>query len=459
MRRIEISKFIFYAICTIGLLGLSFGFGLYSASKKTIVYKIVLSLKETVKQSFSLVFEEATTLTKSDPKHFLQPARYPGAGVTVNEFGDSEEDLVLMSGFFHDGNELRLIKRNGTLVARWPLSFSKIFPDASHLKHSPLRGPPQTDWNIDTHGALALPDGSVVFNFEYGGLVKLDRCGNILWKVARPTHHSVEQSESGGFWVPGQRYVLSAGESPFPPFEPPLKEDTILKVSEAGEVLTELSVPKLFYDNGLVALLTGTGHWFKPKAEWDQEILHLNKISELPSSIANDFNMFEAGDLALSMREQNLVMVISPNTGRIKWWRVGPWLRQHDPEFTAGGKMIVFNNNVFANFDISRLSNPNAAYPSNIIEIDIASDEHRVLYGGRKGQELFSILRGKVEATPTKGLLVTEFEGGRVFQTNAAGRIVWEYINRFDSSRVAEITEARVYPRSYFQVPDWSCER
>ena len=56
------------------------------------------------------------------------------------------------------------------------------------------------------------------------------------------------------------------------------------------------------------------------------------------------------------------------------------------------------------------------------------------------------------------GLLITEFEGGRVLETDTPGQVIWEYINRYDQDEVAELTEARVYPVNYFEVTDWSCE-
>ena len=343
MNRLDVSKILFYAILITGLLGLSFAFGLYSATKKTIVYEAVRDLKNAVEEPLNLVFGEASTLTKLRPKHFLQPARYDGTGVTVNDVSGDEEELLFLTGFFNENNELRLIRRNGNVIARWPVHFSEIFPDAGHL-----RKPPATDWNVDTHGALALPDGSVVFNFDSGGLVKLDRCGKVVWTLARKTHHSVELAEGGGFWVPGTRYHSEESDSPFPPFQTPFEEDTIMKVSEDGEVLIEISVPKLFYDNGLEALLTATGEmFFQFKMNWDQEIVHLNKIEELSSVFADDFPMFKAGDLALSLRKYNLILVVDPDTKKIKWLRIGPWLRQHDPEFIPGGKLIVFNNNIY----------------------------------------------------------------------------------------------------------------
>lgn len=454
MKNTDLSRLAFYCLLVFSVLGLVFAFGFHSGVKQQKVYRLI----HAIKLSFKNVYNEWTTLTKTHPKHFLQPSRYDGTGVTMNDFADNGEELIFLSGFFNDSNELRLIRRNGTVVAAWPVRFSQIFPDTSHLKN-----PPETDWNIDIHGALALPDGSVVFNFERGGLVKLDRCGSIVWTLARESHHSVECAEGGGFWVPGRRFFPKESDSPFPPFETPFFEHTIMRVSEDGALLTEISVPKLFYDNGLEALLTATGHWFRTNMDWDREILHLNKIAELSSATAKDFSMFEAGDLALSIRELNLVLVINPDTRKIKWWRIGPWLRQHDPEFKPGGKIVVFNNNIYATAfgdisgDVCSISVPRV---SNIMEIDPSSEEHRIIYGGVRGQEMLSIIRGKLELRPNGGLLVTEFEGGRVFETDMAGRIIWEYINRYDSDEVAEITEARIYPESYFSfsVDKWPCK-
>ena len=452
--RIDVSRVLFSTVSIICGLGLSFAFGPYSGANETVLYKAVTDLKTRVEEALETTFEEASTLSRIHPKHFLQPARYEGSGVTVNDVPD-ETDLILLSGFFGDTNELRLIRRDGSVVVRWPVRFWDVFPNPSHLTV-----PPATDWNVDTHGALVLADGSVVFNFEGSGLVKLDRCGDLIWALPRKTHHSVERAEDGGYWVPGRRVVPQQSDSTFSPFEAPLVEDTLLRVSEDGEVLAEISVPGIFYDNGLEALLTATGHSFQSGMEWDREIVHLNKIQELTSDLADDFPLFEAGDLALSIREMNLVMVIDPETREIKWLRIGPWLRQHDPEFKAGGTIVVFNNNLYRTVygtgpETSQNSIPRV---SNLIEIDPVSGTYRVIYGGSKGQEMLSVVRGKHDITRKNGFLITEFEGGRVFEVDAEGHIIWEYINRYSEEEVAEITEARVYPRNYFSVSDWTCE-
>lgn len=445
-KKIDISKIAFYCSIAVAIIFLSFGYGLYSGVNENGLFKAILNIKKQIK----LVLTESSNLVR--PIHFLQPANYTGSGVTINKQTANQTDLVFLSGFFDGNNELRLISKSGDIINRWPVKFSEIFPtpNASQLN-------PSTDWNIDIHGAVALQDGSIVFNFEYGGIVKLNRCGKKLWSIPTQSHHSIEVSEKGGFWVPGR--IISSGNnpSPYPPFAGLLKEDTIMKVTADGKIEKELSVAKLLYNNGFESLLTSTGEVFKSNKQWDHEIVHLNKITELKSNIANDFPLFNTGDLLLSLRTYNMLLVLDPETLQIKWFKVGPWKRQHDPEFKAGGKITVFNNNIYLNSYFKGKIKSNTPQISNIIEIDPVTNKHEVIYGGTENQKLLSIVRGKHEMKHNNGILITEFESGRALEVDSKGNIVWQYINRYSEKEVAELTEARSYPKSYFKVADWNC--
>jgi len=54
-------------------------------------------------------------------------------------------------------------------------------------------------------------------------------------------------------------------------------------------------------------------------------------------------------------------------------------------------------------------------------------------------------------------VLIDESESGRVFEVNQQDAIVWEFINRYDSSRVGIVMGATRYREDYFTVRDWSC--
>ncbi len=450
----NISKLAFISSVAILLGGLAFGFGLYSGAKRNAVFDLVRNIWNDV----TLVYSEfGNIVTAGEPIHFLQPSRKQGTGVTVNKRAN-DGNLVLLSSFFDGGNEIRLLRRDGSLVARWPVSFSAHFPDVSHLK-----APPQTDRNVDLHGVLIQPDGSVVFNFEYSGTVKLSRCGETVWTLAHPTHHSIEFAEGGGYWVPGRRFISGAESEGFPPFtrvdtDQTFDDQLILRVTEDGVIAEQISVARILYDNGLEPVMTAGGYSFKPNWIWNRQFVHLNKIGELPSSIADAFQGFEAGDLVLSLRQYNLILVVDPDDWRVKWHQTGPWRRQHDPEFNPDGTITVFNNNTYR-LELGERDRSSPATPrvSNIMRVDPATGRTEVVYGERAGQEFLSVIRGKHDLTPEGGFLITEFEAGRVFEVDAQGRIVWEYIRRYDPEQVLEITEARLYPSSYFTVEDWSC--
>lgn len=401
--------------------------------------------------SVERIWEERSLLVAARitgrPEALLDTARYPGEGVTRIQEGRTAPGLTLLSGFFDDNNELRLVAQDGTVINRWIVRFSELFPNTSHIR--PEKDIPATDWNTDTHGALAFPDGSVVFNFEYKGMVKLDRCGAVEWTVPRMTHHSIDWANDGNLWVGGRRYV----EESLPdllPLEAPYFEDTALKISREGEILAQISIPKLLFQNGLEHLWLANGE-FRVSTVRGNEIVHLNDIEQLPADLADLFPGFSTGDLLLSMRELNLIMVVDPETGRVKWRKTGPWIRQHDPDFTTRGTISVFNNNtddhggkVFGG--------------STIVEIDPDTRDTTVVYGADPGQRMYTRIRGRHQHLENGNILITESISGRVIEVDDEGEIVWEYINRFDENAVARVNDAIRYRKDYFSVEDWACD-
>ena len=441
------AKVAFLLSSWIFLLGLSFSIGLYSGYYKNFLFKIVRDIKNNIEE----VVDQDSRIEYSH----LQPNRGQGNGVTINE-RSADGKLIFIAGFFDHGNELRLIERDGTVLARWPVSYNALFPDKSFL-----RNPPQGDSNTDIHGALIEPDGSLVFNFEYAGTVKLSRCGETVWTLRHPTHHSVEKAEGGGYWIPGRVEHSKSDQIAFPPFseltsDDGYKEELILLVSNDGEIINRVSVPRILYENGLEVLMTAGKKFFKGRA-WDGVLTHLNKIAELSTGLADAFPDFDAGDLALSLRRYNLILVVDPDDWRVKWYQTGPWLRQHDPEFNPDGTLTVFNNNAYRIGLIDERTDLAAPRTTNIIRIDPVTRETEVVFGERPGQEMLTVIRGKHDPTPAGGFVITEFEAGRVIEIDVDGRIIWEYVNQYDAENVAEVTEARIYPRSYFTVPNWTC--
>jgi hypothetical protein len=119
-KNLDFSKILFYVTLITLILAVTFNSGLRAGAKKNKIYRFIRDIKADVR----LVFREFNNSIKNNPKHFLQPSRREGSGVTVNKIGDNDGGLIFLSGFFEDINEVRLIRRDGDIVARWPVPTS-----------------------------------------------------------------------------------------------------------------------------------------------------------------------------------------------------------------------------------------------------------------------------------------------------------------------------------------------
>lgn len=434
----ETSKFAFIG----SIIGLAFAYGVAVGIYHVFPYQPLHNSFNAIKT----VWAEAPTILGLRPDHFLEPARVPGDSVTRWNETATAPGLTLLSGFFGGRNELRLIRLDGSVVQRWAVSFHALFPDPSHIDS---REVPATEWNTSVHGALALPDGSIVFNFEAGGTVHLDRCGRTLWTLSQRSHHSIERAHDGSFFIPGMRQVERREDSPTPVWSVPFREDLILHVSAEGVVLDIISVPALMVDNDLLGVLTADTKTFVSIA--GEDALHLNDIEPLSPALADAFPAFTAGDLLVSVRNLNLILVVDPRTRRIKWYHTGPWIRQHDPDFRPDGTISVFDNRRDGTPDGSRLGG------SRILQIDPATDSVGVLFSAAPGS-FHTDIRGRHQLLGNGNLLLLESTQGRVLEVDSAGTIVWEYVNRYDEKRAAMISDAVRYDENYFTVESWACE-
>jgi hypothetical protein len=373
------------------------------------------------------------------PTKFLVPAKGEEEGVVVHVPGAPQPGLTLISGILQDGAVgLQLIDLKGSVRHRWPASISTIWPALQHVRGRAL---PINDWDIEIHG-------DVVFNFQQYGLQRLDPCGEVVWKLPYMTHHSVFVDDDGNLWVPGVRHRAEPVAS-LPGITPPFQEDMILEVSPDGAILREISVLELFYANELEALLFANGQHRIDTARQD-DLLHLNDIEILSMRDAAAFPRFEAGDIMISLRNLNLVMVIDPATEAVRWAQTGPWIRQHDPDFLPDGRIMVFDNR-------RDDSNGRILGGSRILAIDPGTRKVQTIYEGSDEAPFFSNIKGKQQFLANGDVLIAEAERGRVLEVTPDGRIVWSHIGRFDDDHITKISDAERYSEAYASFADNRC--
>jgi len=63
----------------------------------------------------------------------------------------------------------------------------------------------------------------------------------------------------------------------------------------------------------------------------------------------------------------------------VKWWRTGPFLRQHDPDFLPNGHILVFDNRLGGRdhrFGESRIVEIDPKNPESITRLGLAKAEN-----------------------------------------------------------------------------------
>jgi hypothetical protein len=339
------------------------------------------------------------------------PAREPGTGVVRHDAAGSFPGWTLISEAGPDGFAAKLVDLDGTVAHRWRTSFAEVWhDDAPHIQR--FGHPDRVRW----HGLHLYPDGSLLLNFETehfpygGGLVKLDRSSKVVWKLARNTHHMVKALPDGTILATALNW-RPEGLADVPFLKAPFYEDVVLKISPAGEVLDEVSIP--------MALRGAQGLYWNGYDERDPT--HINDVEIVTDELAADFPMLQAGDLLVSMRTSNTIVAIDAVTRRAKLTLVGSWVRQHDVDLLPGGLISFYDNR----------GGPKECGGTRIVKLDPATQRIVWQYDGCRGNRLDSYAWGDHQWLPNGNLLVTEPFGGRAFEVKADQPtcIVWEYVN------------------------------
>jgi hypothetical protein len=332
---------------------------------------------------------------------YLPEAAYPGLNLVTAVEADNHLAAYIMD-------------MRGKIIHSWEVDWFKVWPDATHL---PERAVPKQRPGTHIHGAVVLDDGDIVYNYEHLGLVRLDLCGDVVWRLPYRTHHSIHRDDDGDLWVSAQ--INRDGDTTgYPNYEPEFVEPIILEVSEDGEIKSEISVLELLRKNGLNGLL-----YMSTLKQRDTSVkgdtMHLNDVEPFSSTMLP--GVFAPGDVLVSLRNIHTVFVFTVATRKIKHVWTGDFVRQHDPDFVDGNTISVLDNN--------NIDSEAGGQQSRILLLSAASGERTVYYEGSDDTPFYTDIMGKTQWLPNGNLLISEAMKGRAFEIDRDGRIVWEYVN------------------------------
>ena len=406
--------------------------GYYSYSNKTFPYSYVREAYGQLK-----VIKEMLGLSKP---HHLYRAVYESYGANVVNASEIMPGSTLVTSYWRDLGwkaGIKLINRDGKILHTWNADPTKIWK--SNLQARMLNF---------VHGTYLFPNGDILFNIEFMGLVRMDSCGNIKWVLDYSTHHSISRNDKGDFWVSGNTLQNDPSYiENYTGLESPIYEDHALLVSPEGQILKDINILKVIYDNELQRYLP------KISNRKHGDIFHLNDIEELSVKVANQYPHFQAGDLLISLKFMHLVLVMNPETKKVKWYTSDPIIEQHDPDFIGDGWIGIFDNN-------SDYARGKMLGGSRILAINPQSMETKVLYKGSADRSFYTETGGKWQILENSNMLIVEARAGRVFEVDRYGNIVWEWIHdRYNKSLIPEVLEATRYPYTEQQINKWSCSQ
>lgn len=356
------------------------------------------------------------------PEKFIHPARHEGSGVTVYAPDKIQDGITLITSMWDHTNGIKLIDRDGSVIHEWRISLKDIWPEAPHVRK------PFGNWNFQIHGVKLYPNGDVLFNYK--GLVKMDKCSNVIWKLFRETHHSIYEDKDKNLWV-ADKTTLTAPVKRLPLLKPPVLEQHLLKFSPEGKILREISILEVFLNSGKYTILSANGMLY---TRLTGNFTHINDVEILEESMADQFPLFNTDDIMVSMRNLNLIVVIDSVTEKIKWSMMGPFHRQHDPDFLPNGRISVFDNQ-------SDNAGGRELGGSRILSIDPVTKKVETIYTGNSQDPFYTEVSGKHQYLQNGNFLITEANAGRVFEVTSSGEIVWSYINRYDEDEVYTVLE------------------
>lgn len=440
----QIAKFMFILSIAVTLAGGGYIYGVFSYRDKEELFKIPwIRAIATDLQELLLPGAKKFLTTKilyTNPSiETLQPDRLaPGLLLIV---GSSE-------GTFD--TYVRVIDRKGIVIHEWNLRWNEVW--GKNEGDFPSTHRPRSSSGRYLHGFDILPDGGFVANFEHLSTFRMDICGKVKWKLDNLGHHSVFHSEQGYLWVTAERFI-EEGETGYQNHEAPLRSWTIQKLSLDGELLKEIEILDILRRNDFYGLMFLSNNYnMHTKVQGDT--LHLNDVDEFP--VGMESNIFEPGDLMVSLRNINALFVFDPESLKIKFLSIGRTLRQHDPDFLPGDRISVFDNR---NLKPSTGPEP---LSSRILEIDAINGSTKVTLQGHDDSRFFTGIMGVHEHLTNGNILVTSSDEGRVMEFAPDGTIVWRYDNRLSDGRNGRIYTAMLLPEymnaTFFDQGQSSCE-
>jgi hypothetical protein len=346
--------------------------------------------------------------------YFYGRARTGEAGVRRYDRERAYGDLTLFTSA-HD-HQAYLIDMQGSIVHRWHVPFARAWPAPKHLE----RVPPSE--YVSLRDAHLFENGDLLALYEQGGgtpwgigLLKMDAQSDVRWTYDGRAHHDFAVAEDGTIYALIHEVQTETPAGLEPRVLPPVLEDFVVVLSPEGEELRRVGVTEAIRNSSFGAILD------LPKPTERGDLWHANDVEPLPAALAEAFPALRPGQVMVSLRSVDTLVIVDLERRAVVWAARGPWYRQHDPDFLPNGNLLVFDNR----------GHYGPGEGSRLVELDFASLDVVWSYAGTAADPFYTRGAGAQQRLPNGNTLVTESLPGRIFEVTAEGDVVWEYLSPF----------------------------
>ena len=243
-------------------------------------------------------------------------------------------------------------------------------------------------------------------------VLKLSVDSELLWRFvpAEGAHHDLDVSHEG------EVLVLTRAERSMPSIHPRRKvmAEYITVLDNRGELIEDIPIDPVLRDSRYSFLLPYLREQQPGESDLSTlDYLHSNHVEVIERSGTAGTGTYKAGDLLLSLRNINTILILDPRTKEIIWiWGPSHLTYQHHPSLLENGNVLVFNNRTRS---------------SQVLEVDPSSNEIVWIYSD--GEEFFTRTKGSAQRLANGNTLITESDRGRAFEVTPEGKVVWQFLN------------------------------
>ena len=282
--------------------------------------------------------------------------------------------------------------------------------------------------NMRAIDPLLLDDSDIIF-VTGTATVRMPACSRQpRWVLNETMHHSTDLDLDGSsFWSPS---VDLSGFESNQRLHSAVRDDAIARVSLDGKLLDRWSFARISNDNELDFLLFNGND----AGDFNADPIHMNQIR-----VARiDSKFWKKGDLLVSLRNPNTVLLYRPATKKVIWRQTGPWLHQHSADFMNDHQISVFNNNVVLQ------SPPDDAFltrqsGNEVMVYDFETNQVTQPFKSvLDAAHPRSIGEGRARILPDGGLFFEETENGRILRFSR-DRLLWSFVNDHDDKHIGAL--------------------